>query len=120
MNESIPLVQSAVAMHRAPSGGVQPYPDFAAACSTIWASMHLRTWGDYDQSVTCSLQESMAMNRRLLGEKHPEEIATSLNNIANVLHDKGDSRRGRIGLSAKPRNAPRAARQRAPARRPDT
>jgi len=85
VNEAIPLVESAVAMHRA-LWGAQPYPDFAASLNDLGLMLYDK--GDYDQSVRL-LQESMAMNRRLLGEKHPE-IATSLNNIANVLHDKGD------------------------------
>ena len=62
-------------------GGAQPYPDFAASLNALGSMLYDK--GDYDQSVRL-LQESMAMNRRLLGEKDPE-IATSLNNIANVL-----------------------------------
>ena len=85
LNEAIPLAQSAVAMHRA-LWGAQPHPDFAAALNDLGLMLYDK--GDYGQSVRL-LQESMAMNRRLLGEKHPE-IATSLNNIASVLHDEGD------------------------------
>ena len=85
LNEAIPMAQSAVAMQRA-LWGAQPHPDFAAGLNDLGLMLYDK--GDYEQSVRL-LQESMAMNRRLLGEKHPE-IATSLNNIANVLHDKGD------------------------------
>jgi serine/threonine-protein kinase len=85
VNEAIPLIQRAVAMHRA-LWGAQPYPDFADALNDL--GLMLYDTGDYDHSERL-LWESLAMKRRLLGEKHPE-IATSLNNIANVMHDKGD------------------------------
>ena len=85
LNEAIPLAENAVAMHRT-LWGSQPYPDFAAALNDLGLMLYAK--GDYDQSVRL-LQESMAMNRRLLGDKHPE-IAVSLNNVANVLLDKGD------------------------------
>src|SRR4029077_12533907 len=85
LSEAIPLDQSAVAMHRA-LWGAQPHPDFAAALNDL--GLLLYDHGDYDQSLQL-LQESLAMKRRLLGEKHPE-IATALNNIATVLNDKGD------------------------------
>lgn len=85
LNQAIPLAQQAVDMDRT-LWGSQPYPDFAAALNDLGLMIYDK--GDYDQSVRL-LQESMAMNRKLLGDKHPE-IAVSLNNIASVLHDKGD------------------------------
>jgi len=85
LNEAIPLVQEAVAMHRE-LWGAQPYPDFAAALNDLGLMLYDK--GDYERSERL-LWEALAMKRRLLGEKHPE-IATSLNNIANVMHDKGD------------------------------
>jgi tetratricopeptide (TPR) repeat protein len=85
LNEALPLAERAVAMHRA-LWGPQPYPDFAAAMNDLGLMLYDK--GDYDRAVVL-LQDSMAMNRALLGDKHPE-IAVSLNNIANVLHDKGD------------------------------
>jgi serine/threonine-protein kinase len=85
LNEAIPFDESAVAMHRA-LWGAQPHPDFAASLNDL--GMLLRDKGDYDQAEGL-LRESMAMERRLLGDKHPE-IATLLNNIASVLQHKGD------------------------------
>jgi len=85
LNEAIPLVQSAVDMHRE-LWGSQPHPDFAAALNDLGLMLYDK--GDYDRSERL-LQEALAMNRRLLGTKHPE-IATSLNNIANVMHDRGN------------------------------
>jgi tetratricopeptide (TPR) repeat protein len=85
LNEAIPLVESALAMHRA-LWGSQPHPDFAFTLNDLGLMLYDK--GEYDRSEQL-LRESMAMNRLLLGDKHPE-IATSLNNIASVLHDKGD------------------------------
>jgi tetratricopeptide (TPR) repeat protein len=85
LNEAIPLMESAVAMQRT-LWGVQPYPDYADALNDL--SLLLRYKGDYDGSEQL-LRESMAMKRRLLGDKHPE-IAMSLHNLAQVLELKGD------------------------------
>jgi tetratricopeptide (TPR) repeat protein len=85
LNEAIPLVEKAVAMQRT-LWGSQPYPDFSAALNDLGLMLYDK--GDYDQSVAL-LQESLAMNRRLLGDKHPD-LAVSLNNIGTVLMDKGD------------------------------
>jgi tetratricopeptide (TPR) repeat protein len=85
-NEAISLVQSALAMYRA-KFGTQPYPDYAGTLNDLGLMLYYEK-GDYDQAERL-LRESMAMYRRLLGDKHPE-IATLQNNIANVLHDKGD------------------------------
>lgn len=85
-DEAIGLLEKAVAMHRA-LWGAQPYPDFAASLNDLGLMLYYDK-GDYDRAEQL-LRESMAMKRRLLGDKHPE-IATSLSNIADVLHNKGD------------------------------
>lgn len=85
LNEAIPLMQSAVAMDRA-LWGAEPYPEYADALNDL--ALLLRYQGDYNGSERL-LRESMAMKRRLLGDKHPE-IAMSLQNLAQVLQLKGD------------------------------
>lgn len=85
-DEAIALLEKAVAMHRA-LWGTQPYPDFAASLNDLGLMLYYDK-GDYDRAEQLLL-ESMAMKRKLLGDKHPE-IATSLSNIADVLHNKGD------------------------------
>jgi tetratricopeptide (TPR) repeat protein len=85
LNEAIPLLQSAVAMQRALWGN-QPYPDYADALNDL--GLLLRSKSEYAESERL-LRESLAMQRRLLGDKHPH-IASSLNNLALVLHLKGD------------------------------
>jgi tetratricopeptide (TPR) repeat protein len=85
-DEAIALLRKAVAMHRA-LWGAQPYPDFAASLNDLGLMLYYDK-GDYDHAEQL-LRESMAMKRRLLGDKHPE-IATSLSNLADVLHNKGD------------------------------
>jgi tetratricopeptide (TPR) repeat protein len=85
LNEAIPVMQSAVAMQRN-LWGTEPYPDYADALNDM--GLLLRYAGDYNGSEQL-LRESMAMKRRLLGDKHPE-IAMSLHNLAEVLELKGD------------------------------
>ena len=85
LNEAIPLMQSAVAMHRQ-LWGAEPYPDYADALSGL--GLLLRDQGDYDQSEKL-LQESLAMYRRLLGDKH-RDVAIALNNLGLVQHRKGN------------------------------
>lgn len=85
-DEAIALLEKAVAMHRA-LWGTQPYPDFAASLNDLGLMLYYDN-SDYDHAEQLLL-ESMAMKRKLLGDKHPE-IATSLSNIADVLHNKGD------------------------------
>jgi tetratricopeptide (TPR) repeat protein len=85
LNEAVPLLQSAVAMQRALWGN-QPYPDYADALNDL--GLLLRSKSEYAESERL-LRESLAMQRRLLGDKHPH-IASSLNNLALVLHLKGD------------------------------
>src|SRR5262249_49718265 len=84
VNEALPLVKEAVAMHRT-LWGSQPYPDFAEALNDLGLMLDSAV-GDYAQAERL-LRESLAMKRVLLGDKHPD-IATSLSNIANVLQDK--------------------------------
>jgi tetratricopeptide (TPR) repeat protein len=85
LNEAIPLMQSAVAMQRT-LWGAEPYPEYAYALNDL--GLLLKSKGDYNGSEKL-LRESMAMYRRLLGDKH-KEIATSLQNLALVLQLKGD------------------------------
>lgn len=85
-DEAIALLEKAVAMHRA-LWGTQPYPDFAASLNDLGLMLYYDN-SDYDRAEQL-LRESLAMKRKLLGDKHPE-IATSLSNIADVLHNKGD------------------------------
>jgi len=85
LNEAVPLMKSAVAIQRS-VWGAEPYPDYAAALNDL--GLLLRDKGDYKESEQL-LQESLAMNRRLLGDKH-REIANSLENLAGVLWVKGD------------------------------
>jgi tetratricopeptide (TPR) repeat protein len=85
LNESVPMLQSAVAMQRALWGN-QPYPDYANALNDL--GILLRSKSEYTESERL-LRESLAMQRRLLGDKHPN-IAIGLNNLAAVLHLKGD------------------------------
>jgi len=85
LNEAIPLGQEAVTMHRG-LWGAQPYPDFADSLNDLGLMLYDKR--DYDQSLQL-LRDSMAMYRRLFGDKHPE-IALSLSNIGLVLNDKGD------------------------------
>ncbi|HXI67869.1 MAG TPA: toll/interleukin-1 receptor domain-containing protein [Steroidobacteraceae bacterium] len=85
LNEAIPLMQSAVDMQRA-LWGDQPYPDYADALNDL--GMLLRSKRSYDESERL-LRESLAMKRRLLGDKH-REIAMSLNNVAVALQLNGD------------------------------
>jgi tetratricopeptide (TPR) repeat protein len=85
LNESVPMLQSAVAMQRALWGN-QPYPDYANELNDL--GILLRSKSEYTESERL-LRESLAMQRRLLGDKHPN-IAAGLNNLATVLHLKGD------------------------------
>jgi serine/threonine-protein kinase len=85
LNEAIPLMQRAVAMQRQLWGN-EPYPDYADALNDF--GLLLRDQGDYDQSEKV-LQESLAMYRRLLGDRHPL-LGNALNNLALVQERKGD------------------------------
>ena len=85
LNAAIPVMQSAVAMHRT-LWGTEPHPDYADALNDM--GLLLRYKGDYEESEQL-LRESLAMYRRLLGDKHPE-VAMSLHNLAQVLELEGD------------------------------
>jgi tetratricopeptide (TPR) repeat protein len=85
LNAALPLMQSAVAMQRQLRGN-EPHPDLAEAINDLALLHQLR--GDYDDSEKFYL-ESMAMKRRLYGDKHPE-IANALENLASAMQDKGD------------------------------
>lgn len=84
-SEALPLMQQAVAMQRT-LWGTQPYPDYADAINDL-GLLQLES-GNYRQSEQL-FRESIAMKRRLLGDKHPE-IATGLNNLGLVLDDDGN------------------------------
>jgi tetratricopeptide (TPR) repeat protein len=85
LNEAVPVMQSALAMERTLLGA-QPDPDYAAVLNDL--GLLLRNKGDYEQSERL-LREGLAMERRLLGDKHPD-IAAGLDNIGWVLLFKGD------------------------------
>ena len=84
-NEAIAPMRRAVAMQRE-LWGSEPYPDYAAAVNDL--GLLLRDQGEYDESEQL-LRESLAMERRLVGDKHPG-MALALNNLALVLWRKGD------------------------------
>jgi len=85
LNAAIPLMRNAVAMQRELRRG-QPYPDLAEVLN----DMGVLLWrnGNLDEAEKF-YRESLAMNRKLLGDKHPE-IANGLENVAMSLQDKGD------------------------------
>jgi len=83
--DSLPLMQSAVAMQRT-LWGAQPHPDYAAALNDL--GLIYADQGDYVQSEQL-LRESLAMLHRLLGDKHPD-VAQALNNLARVQQRQGD------------------------------
>jgi tetratricopeptide (TPR) repeat protein len=85
LNAALPLMQGAVAMQRQLRGN-EPHPDLAEALNDLAVLYQLR--GDYADSEKFYL-ESMAMKRRLYGDKHPE-IANALGNLASAMQDKGD------------------------------
>jgi tetratricopeptide (TPR) repeat protein len=85
LNEAISLLKSAVAMQRK-LWGSEPHPDYADALNDF--GLLLRDQGDYDQSEQV-LQESLAMYRRLLGDRHPL-LGNALVNLGLVQRAKGD------------------------------
>ena len=85
LNEAMPVMQSAVAMQRA-AWGSEPHPDYAAALNDL--GLMLRDHGDYDESEKL-LKESLAMERRLVGDRHAQ-TALYLNNLGLVQHRKGE------------------------------
>jgi len=85
LNAAIPLMRKAVAMQRELRRN-EPYPDLAEALNDMGALLWRH--GDLGEAEKF-YRESLAMNRKLLGEKHPE-IANGLENVAMSLQDKGD------------------------------
>jgi len=66
--------------------GNEPHPDLAEALNDMGLVLYEK--GDMDEAEKF-YRESLAMNRRLLGDKHPE-IANGLENVAMTVQDKGD------------------------------
>jgi tetratricopeptide (TPR) repeat protein len=83
LHAAIPMMRSAVAMQRQ-LRGAEPHPDLADALNDLGLLLEEDT--DYDESEKMFV-ESLAMYRRLFGDKHPD-IANGLNNLAGVLQDK--------------------------------
>jgi tetratricopeptide (TPR) repeat protein len=85
LKSAIPLMQRAVEVQRKLRGST-PHPALAEAINDL-ASM-LEDNNQYDQAEAL-FSESLAMMRRLYGNKHPY-IATALNNLALLSMKKGD------------------------------
>ena len=85
LNAAIPLMQRAVAMQRELRGN-EPHPDLAEVLNDMGYVFDEN--GDLDDAEKF-YRESLAMNRRLLGDKHPY-IANELENVAITAQDKGD------------------------------
>ncbi|HEX3913294.1 MAG TPA: tetratricopeptide repeat protein [Steroidobacteraceae bacterium] len=85
LNAAIPMMERAVAMQRE-LRGKEPHPDLAEVLNDMGFLLYER--GDSAEAEKY-YRESLAMNRRLLGDKHPE-IANGLENVAMALSDKGD------------------------------
>ena len=85
LKTAIPLMRQAVAMQRALRGSA-PHPDLADAINDL--GILYGENGDYVQHENLYL-ESIAMYRRLFGDKHLK-IAEALSNQAYVLQEKGD------------------------------
>jgi tetratricopeptide (TPR) repeat protein len=85
LHAAIPLMRNAVETQRA-LRGTEPHPDTAEAINDL--AVLLWRNADYDDSERYFV-ESLAMYRRLLGDKHIY-IAHGLVNYASALQDKGD------------------------------
>ena len=85
LKAALPLMRSAVAMQRELYGS-EPHPDLAEAVNDL--GNLLEENGDYDESERM-YGESVALRRRLYGDKHPK-IAQGLNNLASAMQDKGE------------------------------
>jgi tetratricopeptide (TPR) repeat protein len=85
LKEAIPMMESAVAMERQ-LRGAEPHPRLADVITDL-GSLRDRN-GDYGAAENL-FREALAMNRRLLGAKHPD-IAVGLNNLAGAIADRGD------------------------------
>jgi tetratricopeptide (TPR) repeat protein len=82
---AIPLMERAVAMQRE-LRGTEPHPDLAEVLNDMGLLLYEK--GD-SSGAEKFYRESLAMNRRLLGDKHPE-IANGLENVAMTEQDRGD------------------------------
>ena len=82
---AIPLMQRALAVQRQLSGN-EPHPDLAEVLNDMGLVFDLN--GDLDNAEKF-YRESLAMYRRLLGDKHPY-VATELENVAYTVQSKGD------------------------------
>jgi tetratricopeptide (TPR) repeat protein len=82
---AIPLMQRALAVQRELRGN-EPHPDLAEVLNDMGYVFNEN--GDLDNAEKF-YRESLAMYRRLLGDKHPY-VATELENVAFTLQGKGD------------------------------
>ena len=82
---AIPLMQRALAVQRDLRGN-EPHPDLAEVLNDMGYVYDEN--GDLDNAEKF-YRESLAMYRRLLGEKHPY-VATELENVALTAQSKGD------------------------------
>jgi len=85
LKAAIPLMQQALDIQRK-LHGTEPHPDLAEAINNL--AFVYEEKSDHDDAEKL-FREALAMNRRLLGDKH-KEIATGLSNLAYVLQEKGD------------------------------
>jgi tetratricopeptide (TPR) repeat protein len=85
LKAAIPIMQSALAIQRQLHGS-EPHPDLAEAINNL--AVEYEEEGDHEAAEKL-LREGLAMNRRLLGDKH-KELAAGLSNLAFVLQEKGD------------------------------
>jgi tetratricopeptide (TPR) repeat protein len=82
---AIPLMQRALAVQRELRGN-EPHPDLAEVLNDMGYVFDEN--GDLDNAEKF-YRESLAMYRRLLGDKHPY-VATELENVAFTAQSKGD------------------------------
>jgi tetratricopeptide (TPR) repeat protein len=82
---AIPLMQRALAVQRELRGN-EPHPDLAEVLNDMGYVFDEN--GDLDNAEKY-YRESLAMYRRLLGDKHPY-VATELENVALTAQSKGD------------------------------
>ena len=85
LRAAIPLMQSALSTQRR-LHGAEPHPDLEEAINNL-AYLYDEN-SDYDAAEKL-YRESLAMARRLLGDKH-KEVAMGLMNLGGVLQEKGE------------------------------
>ena len=85
LKAAIPLMQGALDIQRR-LHGTGPHPDLAEAINNL--GFLYEEEGNHDAAEKL-FREALAMNRRLLGDKH-KEIAAGLSNLAFVEKEKGD------------------------------